>query len=311
MSNNAERIIAGFEHLETPDEIKNHLFRGTNGVIPGCWISADTVCADVQIGGQGWPTYSVPVMAYLVQVENITVPGKARHQQEILAVEGYSNDFYSSAKTEVALGKDFNPFMGESGRVRNGVTEGIHGSNARVQKVQSKDFNPVMGESGRVSNGVTEGIHGSNARIQKVQSKDFNPVMGESGRVRNGVTEGIHGSNARAHKVEVEGPGGFSVYQLHIAHAHCATSAADHAGSFKYAKTLARPTEEQPDRVDLYFMTSIATDTLVPVSSEHCVPVLSWEDIQEAALMKGYDPETNEGLWSIDFTACDNPGVQD
>lgn len=278
MSNNAERIIADFEHLETPDEIENHLFRGTNGVIPGCWISADTVCADIQIGGQGWATYSVPVMAYLVKVDTITVPGKARHQQEISAVEGYSNAFYSNVKTEVGLGKDFNPFMGESGRVRNGVTEGIHGSNARVQKVQSKEFNPVMGESGRVSNGVTEGIHGSNARV---------------------------------HKVEVEGPGGFNVYQLHIAHAHCATSAADHAGSFKYAKTLARPTEEQPERVDLYFMTSIATDTLVPVSSEHCVPVLSWEDIQEAALMKGYDPETNEGLWSIDYTACDNPGVED
>lgn len=245
MSNNAERIIAGFEHLETPDEIENHLFRGTNGVIPGCWISADTVCVDIQIGGQGWATYSVPVMAYLVQVETITVPGKAKHQQEISAVEGYSNAFYSNVKTEVGLGKDFNPFMGESGRVRNGVTEGIHGSNARV------------------------------------------------------------------HKVEVEGPGGFGVYQLHIVHAHCATSAADHAGSFKYAKTLARPTEEQPDRVDLYFLTSIATDTLVPVSSEHCVPVLSWEDIQEAALMKGYDPETNEGLWSIDYTACDSTGAQD
>ncbi|MCY1450443.1 hypothetical protein D9M71_672480 [compost metagenome] len=55
-------------------------------------------------------------------------------------------------------------------------------------------------------------------------------------------------------------------------------------------------------------MTSIATNTIVPVASKNSAAPLSWADIQEAALMEGYDAEINGGMWSIDYSAFDTPG---
>jgi len=136
----------------------------------------------------------------------------------------------------------------------------------------------------------------------------FIAIAGGELKLTHSSTEGITGSTTRSQKIEMEGPGTFNIYQVHIAYAHCATSAGPFAHLFKYAKTIARPTARQPDREDLFFMTSIATNTIVPVSSKNSSAPLSWADIQEAGLMEGYDPEVNGGMWSIDYSAFDTPG---
>lgn len=128
-------------------------------------------------------------------------------------------------------------------------------------------------------------------------------------KIASSATNGVHGSSTRTQKIEMEGPGVFNIYQLHMAYAHCATSAGIYADCFKYAKAIARPTPRQPDREDLFFMTSIACETIVPVSSSKSSAPLSWADIQEAALMEGYDPEVNGGMWSIDYSASTTPGA--
>lgn len=178
----------------------------------------------------------------------------------------------------------------------------VHVSTVRVptQVKQQQDISVVEGYSSAFSTSVETDVG---------LGVGFVGSMAIGVKASSSSTDGIHGSTTRTQKIEMEGPGVFNVYQLHVAYAHCATSAGSYADFFRYAKTLARPTAEDPARTDLYFMTSIATDTIVPVSSENSQPPLSWADIQEAALMQGYDPQINGGMWSIDLGAYDTPGA--
>ncbi|RWU25718.1 monalysin family beta-barrel pore-forming toxin [Pseudomonas alkylphenolica] len=118
-------------------------------------------------------------------------------------------------------------------------------------------------------------------------------------------TEGVHGSTTRTRKMEMEGPGVFNIYQMHIVYAHCATSAGKYADFFKYSKV-----REIDGREHLFFLTSIASDTIVPVASGNSCAPLGWEEIQQAVLMDGYDVEQNSGRWLLSFSAINKPGAR-
>lgn len=131
----------------------------------------------------------------------------------------------------------------------------------------------------------------------------FAVAVGASLKLSAGSTDGIHGSTTRTQKVEIEGPGVFNIYQVHMVYAHCVTSAGALSRSFKYAKTM-----KSNGKQDLYFISSIATDTVVPVITRHSVAPLGWEEIQVALLMNGYDPDVNGGRFGFDFRAVELPG---
>ncbi|WP_165392189.1 monalysin family beta-barrel pore-forming toxin [Pseudomonas tructae] len=131
----------------------------------------------------------------------------------------------------------------------------------------------------------------------------FIVACGLSIKASIGTSQGIFGTTARTQKLEIEGPGVFNVYQVNIVYAHCVTSAGELASRFRYAKVL-----DVKGRKDLFFLSSIATDTVVPVVSEHSVMPVGWEEAQVALLMQGYDPEMNGGRFGFDFRAGDLPG---
>lgn len=120
------------------------------------------------------------------------------------------------------------------------------------------------------------------------------------------VTEGISESKTRTEKMEMEGPGVFNLYQMHMVYAHSITSAGMYAPLFQYSKII----KAKGDREDLVVLSSIATDTVVPVLSSNAVAPLGWAEIQQAALMDGYDSGINAGSWVFNFRAYDLPGGQ-
>ncbi|MFK3816201.1 monalysin family beta-barrel pore-forming toxin [Pseudomonas sp. NPDC089407] len=123
------------------------------------------------------------------------------------------------------------------------------------------------------------------------------------GKLTSSSNEGIHGSTVNTRKVEMEGPGVFNIYQLHYVHAHCITSAGAFADSFNYSKF-----KQVNEREDLFILTSVASDATVAVAAKHSIAPLGWEEIQIAALMKGYNTEFNSGRFAFDWKARNLPG---
>ncbi|MFV3287844.1 monalysin family beta-barrel pore-forming toxin [Pseudomonas sp. NY11955] len=125
------------------------------------------------------------------------------------------------------------------------------------------------------------------------------------GRLTSSSTEGIHGSSVNTRKIEMEGPGVFNIYQVHYVYAHCVTSAGNYVDFFNYSKF-----RRVNQREDLYFLTSVATETTVAVAAKYSIAPLRWEEIQAAALMQGYDVDNNSGRFAFDWKAYSRPGSQ-
>jgi len=128
------------------------------------------------------------------------------------------------------------------------------------------------------------------------------------GKLTSTTTEGISNSSSRTRKVEMEGPGIFNFYQMHMVYAHCVTGAGNFSDFFKYAKTKTYSKAGREDREDLCILTSIATSSIITVAAENSVKPLGWDEIQEAALMKGHDFPGNGGRWIFNYGAYHTPG---
>lgn len=117
-----------------------------------------------------------------------------------------------------------------------------------------------------------------------------------------GFSSGVSNSSTQKRGITMTGPGRFNIYQMHIVYGHRAKGAGHLADRFEYQRTL-----ESAGRNDLFYLSSIATDKVVPVSVEHSVAPLGWAEIQRATLMDGFDPLMNGGRWGIDYSARQNP----
>lgn len=117
-----------------------------------------------------------------------------------------------------------------------------------------------------------------------------------------GSSAGISKSTTQKRGITMVGPGVFNIYQMHIVYGHRAKGAGHLSGSFEYHRTLSSGGHD-----DLFYLSSVATDKVVPVASEHSVAPLSWDEIQKATLMDGFDPELNGGRWGINYSASTNP----
>ena len=111
-------------------------------------------------------------------------------------------------------------------------------------------------------------------------------------------TESIHGSSSITRKIEIEGPGVFNIYQLHVVYAHSVIGGGALAEKFKCSRVRGNGPNQQ-----LFFLTSIATHTNFTTSRTDSVAPLGWEEIQKAVLMNAYDPEFNSGKWAIYYGA--------
>ncbi|MFF7061098.1 monalysin family beta-barrel pore-forming toxin [Pseudomonas sp. NPDC008258] len=128
------------------------------------------------------------------------------------------------------------------------------------------------------------------------------------GKLTSSSTEGISKTHTRSQKIEMEGPGIFNFYQMHMVYAHCVTGAGGFADFFKYAKTKTYSKAGRDDREDLCIVTSIATSSVITVSAENSIRPLGWDEIQEAALMKGHQFPGNSGRWIFNYGAYHTPG---
>ncbi|NQD55077.1 monalysin family beta-barrel pore-forming toxin [Pseudomonas sp. CM25] len=123
------------------------------------------------------------------------------------------------------------------------------------------------------------------------------------GKLTSSSSEGIYGSTVNTRKIEMEGPGVFNIYQLHYVYAHCVTSAGNFGDFFEYSKC-----QKIKNREDLFFLTSLASETTVAVASKYSIAPLGWGEIQIAALMDGYNAEFNSGRFAFDWKARNLPG---
>lgn len=130
-------------------------------------------------------------------------------------------------------------------------------------------------------------------------------MLGAGGvKLSNSYTEGIHGSTKRAESFEIQGPGVYNFYQVNLVFAHKVTSAGHLHGMFRYS----RRATEQDGREDLCILTSVATDTVVPVTADLSIPPLGWHEIQKAVLMEHYKASDNSGRWLFHPSAYFKPG---
>ncbi|QBF25375.1 monalysin family beta-barrel pore-forming toxin [Pseudomonas tructae] len=159
----------------------------------------------------------------------------------------------------------------------------------------------------------------SRAFTQSLSVKyDISPsidIINASAGLEMGYSQTETWTNEKSHAKEVtlKGPGVFTVYQLYMVYAHCADSAGKSmAAHFKYHKQLLR------GRVlDLYYLSSVATNKTVTVKGEAAVSPLDWEDVQRIVLMEGFDPQanddpnSNDAAFKIDFYSADiNPRLR-
>lgn len=128
------------------------------------------------------------------------------------------------------------------------------------------------------------------------------------GKLTSTTTQGISHSTARSRKIELEGPGIFNFYQMHMVYAHCVTGAGNFADLFKYAKAKTYAKAGRKDKEDLCILTSIATSSIITVAAENSVKPLGWNEIQEAALVKGHQFPENSGRWVFNYGAYFTPG---
>lgn len=130
-------------------------------------------------------------------------------------------------------------------------------------------------------------------------------MVGAGGvKLSSSYSEGIHGSTKRTQSFEIQGPGLYSIYQVNMVYAHLATSAGNLCDMFQYYQIKS----DNAGREDLVFLTSVATETVLPVSSESSVVPLGWHEIQRAVLMEGYRAADNSGRWLFHGNAYSKPG---
>ncbi|NBA98067.1 monalysin family beta-barrel pore-forming toxin [Pseudomonas sp. R5(2019)] len=129
-------------------------------------------------------------------------------------------------------------------------------------------------------------------------------VVNVSSEIKVGfsTTETWSSSTTQKRELKLKGPGVFNIYQVHMVYGHCALSAGDLVDLFEYSKV-----GKVGNRSDLYYLSSIALDKLIPVAAADAIRPVSWEEIQREVLIKGYDVELNSGRWGIDFSARNNP----
>lgn len=123
-------------------------------------------------------------------------------------------------------------------------------------------------------------------------------------KLSSSYTEGIHGSTKRTQSFEIQGPGVYNFYQVHLVFAHLVTSAGHLDGMFQYSQVKA----VEEGREDLCFLTSVASDTVVPVKAESSIKPLGWHEVQMAVLMQGYKLSNNSGRWLFHTNAYHKPG---
>lgn len=156
---------------------------------------------------------------------------------------------------------------------------------------------------------VTEGYSSSVTQTTEAEiSVGSGFVMLGAGGVKlsNSYTEGVHGSNKRTESYEIQGPGVYNFYQVHMVFAHKATSAGHLNDLFQYSKVA----KDGSGREDLCFLTSIATDTVVTVPTDSSISPLGWHEIQRAVLMENYEASDNSGRWLFHASAYYKPGAR-
>nr|4MKQ_A Chain A, MONALYSIN [Pseudomonas entomophila L48]4MKQ_B Chain B, MONALYSIN [Pseudomonas entomophila L48] len=101
----------------------------------------------------------------------------------------------------------------------------------------------------------------------------------------------------------ISGSGTFVIYQVVLVYAHNATSAGrQNANAFAYSKTQA-----VGSRVDLYYLSAITQRKRVIVPSSNAVTPLDWDTVQRNVLMENYNPGSNSGHFSFDWSAYNDP----
>nr|WP_314877599.1 monalysin family beta-barrel pore-forming toxin [uncultured Pseudomonas sp.] len=123
-------------------------------------------------------------------------------------------------------------------------------------------------------------------------------------KLSSSYTDGIHGSTKRTESFKLQGPGQYNFYQVNVVYAHLAESAGGLSPLFEYSQVK----QHDEAREDLCFLTSIATDTIVPVLSSDSIEPLGWHEIQRAVLMKSYDASDNSGHFVFHLSARYKPG---
>ena len=154
---------------------------------------------------------------------------------------------------------------------------------------------------------VTEGFSSSVTQTSEVELSVGGGfvALGSGGvKLSSSYTEGIHGSNKRMESFEIQGPGIYNFYQMHMVFAHKATSAGHLNELFRYSQVAT----DESGREDLCFLTSIATDTVVPVAVDSSIKPLGWHEIQRAVLMDNYKASDNSGRWLFHSSAYHRPG---
>ena len=102
---------------------------------------------------------------------------------------------------------------------------------------------------------------------------------------------------------ELAGPGTFFVYQVVFVYAHNATSAGRQNGNaFAYSKT-----QQVDSRLDLYYLSAITQDRTVIVESSKAINPLDWDTVQRNVLIENYNPASNSGHFSFDWSAYNDP----
>ncbi|WP_421546711.1 monalysin family beta-barrel pore-forming toxin [Pseudomonas sp. QD4] len=102
---------------------------------------------------------------------------------------------------------------------------------------------------------------------------------------------------------QLTGPGTFIVYQVVLVYAHNATSAGRQNGNaFAYNKT-----QTVGSRLDLYYLSAITQNSTVIVESSKAIAPLDWDTVQRNVLMENYNPSSNSGHFSFDWSAYNDP----
>jgi len=119
--------------------------------------------------------------------------------------------------------------------------------------------------------------------------------------LRTGYIDSVAWGDPGSSKVSVSlaTTGNFAVYQLHLVYAHCATSAG------KALETVFKVSRQRAlkDRVDLIYLSYLATRQYVAVCNEKALLPLTWQSVQRHVLIDGYEPASNTGCWAFDFSA--------
>lgn len=115
-------------------------------------------------------------------------------------------------------------------------------------------------------------------------------------------------SSTQKHTRKLVGPGVFYAYQVHVVHAHCVPGASEIDYLFQHNKVLPILDERgEVMREDLYYLSSVATDTLVTVLEDDSTDPISWDELQKT-VFKHYSARRNEGVWNFDFSVNDRYG---